>query len=62
MNDLNEKNFKETADKLRDNPTQEDLEKANDLRNQFNKFFNSLPPEAKNDFMEIVKEKTNDRT
>lgn len=60
MNDLNENNFKETAEKLRNNPSQEDIEKANDLRNKFNEFFNALPPEAKKDFVEIVKEKTNE--
>ena len=56
MNDLNENNFKETADKLRNNPSQDDIEKANDLRKKFNEFFNALPQESKDDFMKSVKE------
>ena len=56
MNELNEKNFREIADKLRNNPTENDVERANLLREQFKQFFNSLPEQQKNEFFESVKE------
>lgn len=56
MNELSEKSFKEIANKLRNDPSQEDLEKANELRNKFNEFFNGLPQESQDDFAEIIKE------
>ena len=58
MNELNEKNFKDMAEQIRNDPSPETQQKANDLRKQFNQFLGSQNPQLQEDLMKIVKEKT----